>query len=75
MLTSLGTVLIRSNLTLTKPLVVSSNVQIEVAPGAELTLAAQPVLPNRKVGGVGERDAVGCACREADGHTGRSSDG
>lgn len=43
------TVLIRSDTLLTKPLVLGAGVTIQVAAGATLTLAAQPVLPRQQV--------------------------
>lgn len=46
-----GTVLIRSDTLLTKPLVLGVGVTVQVAAGATLTLAAQPVLPRQQVGG------------------------
>lgn len=48
-LPSQGTVVIGSSLVLTKPLVLSGSVGISIAQGAVLTLAAQPVLPNKQV--------------------------
>lgn len=44
-----GTVLIRSDTLLTKPLVLGVGVTVQVAAGATLTLAAQPVLPRQQV--------------------------
>ncbi len=55
------TVLIQSDTLLTKPLVLGLGVTIQVAAGATLTLAAQPVLPRQQVGG----GAVSLPCQAA----------
>lgn len=59
---SLDRVYIKSSLVLTKPLVLSGNVRIDLEAGAVLTLAAQPVLPNKQVGRLSSAKAGLASC-------------
>jgi hypothetical protein len=49
---------------LRKPLVLSGNVQLELAAGVTLTLGAQPALPNKQVGQAVAEDGWSVAAAE-----------